>query len=335
MELTRNQKGVGKMNHYKHLTINEREKAMAFKEKGLSLRAIARELKRSPSTISREFSRNSYKNGEYSANHAQKQYGLRRRDCGPKPKILNPYIRDYVTEHLMIGWSAEQIAGRAELENLPYSISYNTIYRAVDNGFLSKQFKQCMRFKRHYKSHKTEEKRGKIQDTVSIHERPEEANTRSELGHWEGDTVLGKRNTGCIGTFAERKTGFFMAFKLDDLKDKKFNIKTVEAFKKLPASLKKSLTVDNGAEFQYHKELKEQTGMDIYFCDPYSPWQRGLNENTNGLLRYFFPKKTSFADISDDDLAFVVDLINDRPRKRFGFKTPREMLILELLNCCT
>lgn len=335
MELSRNHKGEGKMNHYKHLTINEREKAMAFIEKGLSLRAVARELNRSPSTISRELKRNSYANGSYSANHAQKQYALRKRDCGPKPKILNPYIREYVTQHLLIGWSAEEIAGRAKLENLPFSISYNTIYRAVDNGFLSKKFKQCMRFKRHYKSHKTVEKRGKIQDTVSIHDRPEAANNRTQIGHWEGDTVYGKRNTGCIGTYVERKTGYLIAFRLPDLKDKIFNKKTVEAFKNLPASLKKSLTVDNGAEFQYHKELKQSINMDIYFCDPYSPWQRGSNENTNGLLRYFFPKKTSFADISDDDLAFVVDLINNRPRKRFGFKSPRELLILELLNCCT
>ncbi len=323
------------MNHYKHLTIDEREKARVMYEMGLSFRAIARKLNRSPSTISREFQRNSYKNGVYAAHYADKQYHLRRRDCGPKPKVLNPYIREYIMERLKLGWSAEQIAGRAKLENMGYNFSYVTIYRAVDNGFLPKSAKKLMRFKHHYKRHKPTEKRGTIQDTVSIRERSEAANNRAELGHWESDTVLGKRKTGCIATHVERKTGYLIAFKMSNNRNKGFTNETVNIFSQLPIALRKSFTVDNGTEFTYHKELKERTNMDVFFCDPYSPWQRGSNENTNGLLRYFFPKGSSFADISNEKLAFVVDLINNRPRKRFGFKSPAEILTLELLKCCT
>ncbi|MCM1059066.1 MAG: IS30 family transposase [Eubacterium sp.] len=147
-----------------------------------------------------------------------------------------------------------------------------------------------------------EDKRGKIPDRTSIHERLAGAENRSRFGHWESDTVLGKRGTGCIGTHVERKSGYLVAFKIPDRQDKAFTIATVAAFEKILEKLKKSFTVDNGKEFAAHKELAAWTGMKVFFCDPYSPWQRGTNENTNGLLRQFFPKGTSFADISDEEL---------------------------------
>lgn len=147
--------------------------------------------------------------------------------------------------------------------------------------------------------------------------------------------MLGKRKTGCLGTHVERKTGLLVAFYLPHRRDKIFNIATVNAFDNIPEPLKKSFTVDNGKEFAHHKELSHDTSMNVYFCDPNSPWQRGTNENTNGLLRQFFPKGSSFADITEDSLQKVVDLINNRPRKRFGFKTPIEMRELFLSKCCT
>ena len=134
------------------------------------------------------------------------------------------------------------------------------------------------------------------------------------------------RKTGCFGTHVERKSGFLVAFRIDDRLDNAFNKSTVEAFSSIPDKLKKSFTVNNGKEFAAHKELSASTGMKVYFCDPYSPWQRGTNENTNGLLRQFFPKVTSFADVSDEDLQRVVDMINNRPRKRLNFLTPYEVL---------
>ena len=168
-----------------------------------------------------------------------------------------------------------------------------------------------------------------------ISDRPEIINNRIEVGHWESDTVLGKRNTGCIATHVERVTGYLIAFRLPNLKDDIFRIKTVDVFKKLPAALKKSFTVDNGNEFRSHSELAAQTGMDVYFCDPYSPWQRGSNENTNGLLRQYFPKGTSFKDFCDDYFERVVDLINNRPRKRLGYRTPAEVFYDSFSKCCT
>jgi len=327
--------GDDKMNHYIHLTINEREDARVFLAQGFSLRAAALKLKRSASTLSRELKRNAYKSGDYTANHAQKLYQRRRHNCGKAPMLTNKDAREHVLERLEWGWSAEQIAGRAKLENESFSISYATIYRAVDSGVLPKQTKKLMRFKWKYKKHKFTEKRGTIQNTTSIHDRPASIETRLEVGHWESDTVLGKRKTGCFGTHVERKTGYLIAFYLPDRKDHIFNIATAKSFSKVPSLLKKSFTVDNGKEFTHHQELAESTGMNVYFCDPYSPWQRGTNENTNGLLRQFFPKGTSFSGISDIRLASVVQLINNRPRKRFEFKTPNEMLSLDLLGCCT
>ena len=134
------------------------------------------------------------------------------------------------------------------------------------------------------------------------------------------------RKTGCLGTHVERKSGYLVAFRIDDRQDNAFNKATIEAFSVIPDKLKKSFTVDNGKEFAAHQELAEATGMKVYFCEPYSPWQRGTNENTNGLLRQFFPKGTSFSNISDDDLQFIVELINNRPRKRLNYLTPFEVL---------
>lgn len=323
------------MNHYTHLTIEEREKTRVLLERGLSIGAIGLALNRSKSTISREIARNSYKDGRYIAHHAQAISRKRKKNCGRKPILLEEKTRDYVIKRMELRWTPEQIAQRAKLENQLFSFSYATIYRAVDNGVLPKQLRKIMRFKRKNKKPKGNDKRGKIWDTTSIHDRPATANDRSELGHWESDTVLGMRKTGCLGTHVERKTGFLVAFYLPDRKDKIFNEATISAFQNMPSVLKKSFTVDNGKEFTHHKELSEKTEMDCYFCDPYSPWQRGTNENTNGLLRQFFPKGTSFAHITTELLQAVVLLINNRPRKRLGYKTPFEAIESFFENRCT
>lgn len=142
----------------------------------------------------------------------------------------------------------------------------------------------------------------------------------------ERDTVLGMRKTGCFSTYVERKSGYLVAFRIDDRQDNAFNKATVQAFSAISDKLKKSFTVDNGKEFAAHKELPKATGMKVYFCELYSPWQHGTNENANALLRQFFPKGTSFADISNEDLQLVVKLINNRPRKRLNCLTPLEVL---------
>lgn len=314
------------MCHYTHFTTEEREMSRVLKAQGCSIRVIARMLHRSPSSVSREFRRNCYANGEYAAHHADKLYRKRRKNCGRKPKLKEGPARDYVLEKMSLRWSPEQIAGRSKLDNEPFGISFPTIYRAIDSGVLPPQLKKIMRFKQQHKKCKGEDKRGKIPDTTPISKRPAGAENRTRFGHWESDTVLGMRKTGCFGTHVERKSGYLVAFRINDRQDKAFNIATIKAFSAIPDKLKKSFTVDNGKEFAAHKELSEATGMNVYFCDPYSPWQRGTNENTNGLLRQFFPKGTSFADVTDEDLQHFVDMINNRPRKRLNFLTPFEVL---------
>ena len=323
------------MNRYTHFTIEEREKARCLLEQGLSIRAIARILRRAPSSVSREIQRNQYKNGNYAAHHAQRLYEKRKKHCGRMPKLYDETIKAYVLERMELRWTPEQICARAKFEKQPFLLSFVTIYRAIDNGVLPRQLKKIMRFKWKYKKRKGIDNRGKIQNTTSIHNRPEAANNRTEPGHWESDTVLGKRKTGCFGTHVERMSGFLVAFYLSDRRDKAFNSATIKAFDDLPNALKKSFTTDNGKEFTHHEQLAQATGMDIYFCDPHAPWQRGTNENTNGLLRQFFPKGTSLAHVSDKELNFVVDLINNRPRKRLGWITPNEFLNSILQKCCT
>lgn len=315
------------MSHYIQFTIEERELSMVMRAQGYSLRAIARKLNRSPSTLSREFNRNCNKYGKYSASTAEKRYRKRRKKCGRKYILLqDSRLKDYVMANLTKCWSPEQISGRAKLNQEPFTISYNTIYRAIYKGILPKHYRLFLRIKRiKNRKKKDNDKRGKITDGISIHERTSDIDKRTELGHWESDTVLGKRYTGCIGTHVERMSGFLIAFTLPNRKGNDYVRTTSELFGTLPDYVKKSFTVDNGPEFIPHKELSSNTGMTVYFCDPYSPWQRGTNENTNGLLRQFFPKGSSFENITNERLAQVVNLINNRPRKRLGYKTPLEI----------
>lgn len=164
-------------------------------------------LNRSPSSVSREFRRNSYADGTYAAHHADKLYKNRRKNCGRKPILISGACREYVLAKMMLRWSPEQIAGRAKLDKELFSVSFPTIYRAVNTGVLPPQLKKIMRFKWKHKKCKTEDKRGKIPNTTPICKRPAGAENRTRFGHWESDTVLGKRKTGCFGTHVERKSG--------------------------------------------------------------------------------------------------------------------------------
>ena len=316
------------MRHCTHFTTNEREKAMVLKNQGKSFRYIAKELGRSPSTVSREFARNSKKNGDYSSSFADKKYERRRKRCCQKPLLSDEELRAYIIERMYLKWTPEQIAGRAKLEGYKTSFSYVTIYRAINSKLIPVEIRKEMRFRWKYKPRKSYKKREKIPGAVNIRERPKSAEKRKTFGHWESDTVLGRRKTGAFATHVERKSGYLIALKLPNIQKETFNQATIAAFENIPAKYKKTFTLDNGSECYGHKELSDKTGMKTYFCDPYSPWQRGINENTNGLLRQFFPKKTSFASVTQDVLDGCVYLINHRPRKRLGWKSPAEVLRL-------
>ena len=312
------------MSHYTHFTTQEREITMVSLAKGESLRTIAKKLNRNPSTLSRETRSNTAKNDEYNAAKAGVAYRKRRAACCPKCKCSSSELADYIKECLQQKWSPEQISGSAGLDG-NFKVSHSTIYRALDRKLLPVSLQKSLRIKGKYRVKKGDP-RGTIRDCLSIHERPIAAKIRSEAGHWESDTVHGKHNTGDFATHVERKTGLLIACKLENLKNRSFNHATAKAFEPLDARFKKSFTVDRGPEFMAHKHLHELTGMPVYFCDAGCPGQRGLNENTNGLLRQFFPKGQSFKNVTQATLDEAVVLINNRPRKRLGWRSPLEVV---------
>lgn len=319
------------MSHHKHLTLEERERIMYLIAQGKSITYIANKLGRNKSTISRELRRNE-NNGEYIPSLAQRQYETRRKRCRPHIKLsgeLYRYVKDKFLNHQ---WSPEQIAGRLKYENAQDTVSYTTIYRGIYAGLFDDPNKShgnrgVIRKLRHRgKSRHTrnyEEKRGKIQISNMIDSRPEEANNRSRLGDWEADTVLGKKGKACIVSLVDRKSRYLLGGKSENKTADKVN----EVIKnKLEGEPLKSITPDRGKEFSNHKEITEHfDGVQFYFPHPHHPWERGTNENTNGLIREYFPKGFDISNITDEYIQQQFYEINTRPRKCLGFKTPYEV----------
>jgi len=319
------------MGHYNHLSTNEREITMVEREKGMSMRAIARMTGRSASSISRELRRNQNRDGSYSASAAEKRY-FERRKVSHRPCVLSDDpVRAYIEERIILKWTPEQIADRAKREEYPVKFSYSTIYRGIHSGTFPASIKKNMRGLRRYKRHK-QDKKTKWENVTPIGERPKEVNERKEIGHWESDTVLGQRKTGGIATHVERVTGFLVTSKLESGGGEEYANAMIAAFREFPPKARRSFTVDRGGEFTQHARIAEQLNAGVYFCDPYCAWQKGTNENTNGLLRQYFPKKSSFLPITPSVLQAAVDALNDRPRKRLGWLTPREAFSYYLLH---
>jgi IS30 family transposase len=306
----------------RHLTILERESIFKFLALGYSKSKIALKLSRSRSTITREIKRNTV-NGEYSPSIAQEVYQHRKSNCGTKNKLNDSVLLIDIQEKLELGWSPEQISGRAKLDN-KYEVSFKTIYRAIKNGFFSKDIFKFLPRKGKIKPRNTKESRGTIPDKKMIEERPEEANNRSEIGHYESDTIVGKDHKGAIVTYVCRMTRFLIAELIPDRKAETFNKATIENFKYIPREYIKTFTSDNGKEFSKFKELEKELGVNTYFANPYHSWERGTNENTNGLLRRFFPKGTEFLKLTKEEVNIAVRKINNRPRKCLNWKTPQE-----------
>lgn len=313
-----------------YLSSSDRDSIAVWFAAGISIREIARRLRRDHSVISREINRN--KSGKhYVAIAAESKATKRKQEAGLRDPLRNPKLYAYVLARLRDSWSPEQIAGRLKLKNNGrVVISYETIYRFIykqDNKHLKlwQMLPQghAKRRKWHGRSGKVE----KIPARVSIHDRPEEIEDRAEFGHWEGDSVVGRGKHHGIHTEVERKTRYFQARLLPKLN----SLATVEAqtriFRALPEFARKTVTLDNGLEFVRHQELTKETGMDVYFADPYRSGQRGTNENTNGLLRRYLPKKTSFRGLSQGELNDIVTEINSRPRKCLGYFKPVELFM--------
>ena len=326
------------MCHYKHLTLIEREKLQHFKDLGYSVTAIARELGRNKGTISRELSRNKT-DGEYLPVCAEEKYKERRLACKPRKKLENADLLGHVKHRLLeCQWSPEQIAGRLRaMMGGACVISYSTIYRAIYSGMLclpGKSVASVVKKLRHRgkrrRKRSGEERRGKIYISHNIEERPIEAEERSVVGHFEADTVVGKQGKACLVTLVDRKSRYLLCGKADG-KNAEDVGKTIERL--LMGKQALSVTPDRGKEFAKHQEVtKKLEGLPFYFPLPHQPWQRGTNENTNGLLREYFPKGKDISDISQEDIIRVVCLMNFRPRKCLNFQTPYEVYFSKMLH---
>jgi IS30 family transposase len=323
----------------RYLTFAEREEIALLRATGLGVREIARHVGRHASTISRELARGCLKRrprGRYRASVAQFRAEERARRPKPSKLALHPLLRAYAQQGLVDGWSPEQIAARL-VEDFPddesMRISHEAIYQALyvqGRGGLRRELTACLRTGRALrKPRRRVDGRGKRQnpDMLLISERPAEADDRAVPGHWEGDLILGTGGTSAIGTLVERTTRFVMLLHLpDDHRAETVRDAIVEQITTLPEALRRSLTWDQGSELARHTEITLAADLPIYFCDPHSPWQRGTNENTNGLLRQYFPKGTDLAVYPADHLAAVAAQLNGRPRKTLSWKTPAEAL---------
>lgn len=313
--------------NYKHITTNERCCIANFLSLGLSLRKIAKHLNRNISTISREVKRNST-NGKYLAHIACENYAKNRKNCGAKGKSSNPTLIKYIEDGLEKTWSPEQIAGRLRLDyqdDKSMKIGFKTIYRWLYQKIIEKG--NVNRLRRKGKSLNPKETRDKFNIGKSIKDRPKEVRKRETIGHWELDTVVSSRgkSKACLSTFVERKSRFLIAQVMENRKSLTLNFHCFTAFKDIPTNLIKTFTVDRGKEFAGYVDIENTLNIDVYFADAYASWQRGTNENTNGLLREFYPKKFDFSSINQKELDNIVTIINNRSRKCLGYKTPAEV----------
>jgi transposase, IS30 family len=314
------------------LTLAEREEISRGIARDLSLRAIAARLGRAPSTISREVNRNGGTQ-HYRANRADQAAWDRAHRPKPCKLVINRALARLVAKKIRRLWSPEQIAGWLKctyLNDESSQVSHETIYRSLfiqARGALKKELQQHLRTQRamRYSRHTSQKGNGKgqIKDMVSIRERPAAVEDRAVPGHWEGDLIIGTNNSQ-IATLVERHTRYVMLAKVPNKNTETVINALIRQAHKLPSELYKSLTWDRGKEMHDHNRFTLATDIKVYFCDPKSPWQRGSNENTNGLLRQYFPKGTDLSVHSQAKLNAVARQLNERPRKTLGFETPAE-----------
>ncbi len=321
---------------YEHLSYEERSTIALGLQQGMSVRAIARALGRSPSTISRESRRNAPA-APYNCKFAQQRYQRRRRYSRPQPKLApESTLFKQVCRLLRRLWSPEQIAGHLatvhgtdQRQRVSHESIYTCIY-AQPKGELRRELIACLRMaraKRWPRSRGTD-RRGEIADLLSIHVRPPQINERQFPGHWEGDLIKGAGNLSAVGTLVERSSRLLMLAKLPHPQPATA-AHVLQAFSdkllSIAQPLRQTLTYDRGKEMACHRQLSQRTGIAVYFCDPHSPWQRGTNENTNGLVRQYLPKGTDLSGYSQEQLDAIADEINNRPRKTLGWASPIEV----------
>ena len=320
---------------YKHLSIWEREKIQELLWQNKSIRSIAEVLGRSPSSINREINRNLKLQYKYTPRVANERALKKRKSRGRKLRLKSLFIRRYVIDHLKLGYSPEQIAGRLTLEYPKEKISHEAIYQYIYYRIHSNYTKKGNIDLRIYlkRRHRRREKKGMRKGQrifkpkgFSIEERPKEVEKRKTLGHWEGDSVVSRKSKVGLNTLVERKTGLVLISKIPNGTSEVTASTVVSRLKSFPC---KTLTTDNGTENFAYEKIQNELNISCYFAHPYCSGERGTNENTNGLIRYYLPKGTDFATISDETIKTIENTLNNRPRKRLGWKTP-----LEVFNEC-
>jgi IS30 family transposase len=319
---------------YQRISFVEREEISRQIASGNSLHEIAGILHRTPSSISREIRQSgAIELKYYRAIFAQHQSNKMRHKLRKNRKLANNTpLRRFVLFHLAKNWSPEQIAKRLVIlypDDMKMRVSHETIYSYIyvqPRGTFKRRLTSYLRRSHKYRrtNNKNRKRPGGIQDYLSIEERPKEVANRTIPGHWEGDLMIGRRNASAIGTLVERVTRMTFIVKLRNQDAMTIRKAFAEEFRNLPKGLKRTLTYDQGGEMAQHKLFSKETKINVYFAHPHSPWERGTNENTNSLLRQYFPKGTDFSKISRTRLKEVQDELNDRPRKTLNWHTPHE-----------
>jgi IS30 family transposase len=317
----------------RYVSFAEREEIALARAAGESMRSIAARIGRSPSTVSRELARNADRGGRYRATSAHARAYERASRPKPAKLVVNLVLRQRVEQYLEKRYSPEQIAGRLRVdfpEQPEMWVSTETIYQSLyvqSRGALRRELTACLRTGRALRrpSREPGQRKNRIPGMVNISQRPKEVEDRAVPGDWEGDLIIGKRNLTAIGTLVERTSGYTMLLHLPDgYKPEQVRDALAAKVATLPDSVRHTLTWDQGPEMRDWKQVAVDADIDIYFCDPHAPWQRGTNENTNGLLRQYFPKGSDLSVHRAADLDWVAQELNDRPRKRLGFRKPVE-----------
>ena len=312
---------------YRQLTMEDRESLSQMRARKCSPAEIARKLRRHRSTIGRELSRNGGPRGGYSAVTAQRLCEQRRRQPRRPRKMDSRQLRRIVCRHLRDYWSPDQIAGWLKVmhpREASQHVSHQTIYAWIDRGQQrDERWERYLRLRGRPSKHSR--KHDPQASPPSITGRPAVINHRRRYGDWEGDTLVGAHHRGGLVSLVERKSGYTLLARVERLQAVAVNDQACRRLRGLPRSLRRSVTFDNGPEFSSHEKLAKRLGIDVYFAEPYCAWQRGTNENTNGLVRQFLPKGSDLARTPDAKISRIEQRLNDRPRKRLGYRTPAEV----------
>jgi len=315
---------------YKQLSQEEREHIAHLFSGRKSLGEIAKTLDRDKSTISRELARNSPpERRRYVPCRAHARACERKTKANTHERLKNDFIRQYVRDGLEQGWSPEQISGRLQIDHPGHFINHEAIYQYIYHPQNPHRLEMINLLRRAYKKRRNKSigrkvRKTKIPNRIPIDDRPKSVENRRRYGHWEGDSLISRKSKAALNTLVERKSRLVLITKLPRKGAAETNKAVIARLKKLPMGGRQTLTLDNGTENAKHEQLSEKLGIKCYFAHPYSSWERGTNENLNGLIRWYLPKGTDFSKITPEQLSRIEYLLNSRPRKCLGYKTPLE-----------